>query len=161
MKFCFVDRITKVEEGVGITVTKAVSFGEDYLADHFPGAPIMPGAMMMEAAIEAACWFLRKERGFSAEDYNVSKIGQAKFSRVLRPGDVLTIDLKKLDESEDRQVFSFRAKGSSSEGAKVFSLRFSLRLRSYEQSSVASIGQEYVKLEQKRLWSLMSTEPVS
>ena len=155
MRFCFIDRVEKIDKGVGITASKGVSYAEPYLADHFPGAPIMPGAMMVEAAIEAATWLLRQERQFPLEDYVVEEVRQGKFSQVVRPGDVLTIAVTYDKKQDNPAVVGFRARGTNGSD-KAFSVRFSLRPQPYDQSSIAIERQEAVLRKQKELWSVLS-----
>ena len=54
MRFIFVDRIVAVEPGRSIETLKNVSATEDVFADHFPGSPILPGALIVEAFGQAA-----------------------------------------------------------------------------------------------------------
>ena len=53
MKFNLVDQILEREENRIVTI-KQVSQAEEYLADHFPTFPILPGVMMLEAMVQAA-----------------------------------------------------------------------------------------------------------
>ena len=51
MRFCLVDRIEHLEVGARISAIKALSLAEEYLGDHFPGFPVMPGVLMLEAIL--------------------------------------------------------------------------------------------------------------
>ena len=53
MKFDLVDQILEQEEGRIVTI-KQVTQAEEYLGDHFPSFPILPGVMMLEAMVQAA-----------------------------------------------------------------------------------------------------------
>jgi len=153
MRFCFVDKVTALERGRSITVTKGVSYAEPFLADHFPGAPVLPGAMMLEAAVEAAMWLLRQDRDFPLEDYQVVHVRQGKFSRVVRPGDVLSVEVT-VDGEGDDGALAFRAKGTC--GAdKVFSARFSIRPRPLDPAQ----GERHAatRQAQRQLWSVLYT----
>ena len=56
MHFTFVDRVLQLQPGVSITTVKCLSLAEEYLADHFPRFPVMPGVLMLQAMTEAgAC----------------------------------------------------------------------------------------------------------
>ena len=59
MKFSLVDALVSLESGKSITMIKQVSLAEEYLADHFPDFPVLPGVMMLEAAVQAAAWLVR------------------------------------------------------------------------------------------------------
>ena len=59
MRFNLVDRIVEVKPGESLVALKNLTLGEEYLADHFPTFPVMPGVLMLEALVEAGAWLLR------------------------------------------------------------------------------------------------------
>ena len=61
MRFTLVDRIVALEPGKTITAVKNLSLAEEYLADHFPGFPVLPGVLMLEAMTQAAAWLVHPE----------------------------------------------------------------------------------------------------
>ncbi|MAF57059.1 MAG: hypothetical protein CMK03_03890 [Ponticaulis sp.] len=65
MKFHLVDRIESLEPGRRIVTIKALSLAEEYLADHFPAFPVLPGVMMIEALVQSAAWLVRVEQDFA------------------------------------------------------------------------------------------------
>ena len=64
MRFDLLDRIIELQPGVRITAVKCLTMAEEYLADHFPNFPVMPGVLMLEAMTQAGAWLVRVERGF-------------------------------------------------------------------------------------------------
>ncbi|HWB55131.1 MAG TPA: hypothetical protein VG722_13095, partial [Tepidisphaeraceae bacterium] len=64
MKFNLLDKIEQISE-TRIVAVKQVSLAEEYLADHFPTFPVLPGVMMLEAATQAATWLLHRRMGFA------------------------------------------------------------------------------------------------
>jgi 3-hydroxyacyl-[acyl-carrier-protein] dehydratase len=58
MRLQLVDRIIELEPGKRILVSKVLSRAEEYLADHFPKRPIMPGVFMLQICVEAGMWLL-------------------------------------------------------------------------------------------------------
>ena len=58
--FLMLDRVTEVKEGDYLKAYKNVSINEDYFRGHFPGAPILPGALIIEAMAQAACVLFKK-----------------------------------------------------------------------------------------------------
>ncbi len=58
MRLQLVDRIIELEPGRRILVSKVLSRAEEYLADHFPKRPIMPGVFMLQVCVEAGMWLL-------------------------------------------------------------------------------------------------------
>jgi len=65
MKFGLIDRIVELEPGRRIVALKAVSLAEEYLADHFPTFPVLPGVLMLEALVEAGAWLVRETQDFN------------------------------------------------------------------------------------------------
>lgn len=65
MKFCLVDRIESIQPGKSIVTAKNLSMAEEYLADHFPAFPVMPGVLMLEACVPSAAWLVRLETHWS------------------------------------------------------------------------------------------------
>ena len=64
MRFHLVDRVLELEPGERIVAIKNLSLAEEYLADHFPGFPVMPGVLMLEAMTQAAAWLVRASEDF-------------------------------------------------------------------------------------------------
>ena len=59
MRFSLIDRIVELEPGERVTATKSLTMAEEYLADHFPHFPVMPGVLMLEAMTQAGAWLVR------------------------------------------------------------------------------------------------------
>ena len=64
MKFNLIDKIEHLSDD-RIVAVKQVSLAEEYLADHFPTFPVLPGVMMLEAITQAAGWLLHHRTNFS------------------------------------------------------------------------------------------------
>ena len=60
MRFVLIDRIVEVRPGQSLVAVKNLSLAEEYLADHFPGFPVMPGVLMLEALTQAGAWLIRR-----------------------------------------------------------------------------------------------------
>jgi 3-hydroxyacyl-[acyl-carrier-protein] dehydratase len=91
MRFVLLDRIVALEPGVRITAVKNLSLAEEYLADHFPGFPVMPGVLMLQAMTEAGAWLVRESEDFA---HSVVVLGQAnnvKYGQFVEPGQTLTV----------------------------------------------------------------------
>ncbi|HTU90343.1 MAG TPA: hydroxymyristoyl-ACP dehydratase, partial [Gemmataceae bacterium] len=66
MRFNLIDRIVEVRPGQGLQAVKNLTLGEEYLADHFPTFPVMPGVLMLETLVEAGAWLLRLTDDFAS-----------------------------------------------------------------------------------------------
>src|SRR5262245_59768808 len=64
MRFHLIDRIVEVRPGQGLRAVKNLTLGEEYLADHFPTFPVMPGVLMLQTLVEAGSWLLRLGEDF-------------------------------------------------------------------------------------------------
>ena len=64
MKYCQIDQITSLQPGKKLTGQRTLRADEEYLLDHFPRFPVMPGVMMLEALHQAAIWLIRSGDDF-------------------------------------------------------------------------------------------------
>ena len=90
MRFTFVDRIVAAEPRRRIEISTHVSGLDDVFADHFPGYPVLPGALVIEAFVQAAQLLI----GLSHEFTRVGRLrglSRVAFRHPVRPGDVLVI----------------------------------------------------------------------
>lgn len=89
--FLFIDEMLERQDDKILTRLK-VKESEDYFKGHFPGNPVMPGALICEACFQSAALLLSyQEGGFEDKTAVVSRIQNAKFKSMVRPGDVLEI----------------------------------------------------------------------
>ena len=70
MRFVLIDRIQEIVPGQSLTAVKNLSLAEEYLADHFPGFPVMPGVLMLEAMTQSAAWLVRSTEDFKQQFLN-------------------------------------------------------------------------------------------
>jgi beta-hydroxyacyl-ACP dehydratase FabZ len=88
---------------------KLVSGNEDFFQGHFPGSPIMPGVLIIEAMAQTSCvMFLSKPEIRGCLAYFIS-IDKAKFRRPVRPGDVLELHVEAVKYSGKRGKIKSRA----------------------------------------------------
>jgi UDP-N-acetylglucosamine acyltransferase len=89
-----VDRIVEHEPGRRLVAVKNVTFNEDFFQGHFPGAPLMPGVMMIEALAQVATLLLMQPRdGLPAGRAFLRGVDDAKFRRQIVPGDQLRLEV--------------------------------------------------------------------
>ena len=100
MKFDLVDRITKVEPGKSLQAQKVLSLAEEYLQDHFPQRPVMPGVLMIEAMVQAGAWLVRLSQNFSHSVVLLHEARGVKYGQFVRPGDkmIITVDMKQMGD---------------------------------------------------------------
>jgi 3-hydroxyacyl-[acyl-carrier-protein] dehydratase len=101
MRFCLLDRVIELEAGVRIMAVKRLRPDEDYLKDHFPRFPVMPGVLMLEAMYQASAWLVRQSEGFAHSMVVLKEVRNVKYADFVTPGRelVVTAEILKQDES--------------------------------------------------------------
>src|SRR5688572_16483186 len=100
MRFTLLDRIADVEIGKRITATKSLSLAEEYLADHFPHAPVMPGVLMLEAMVQASAWLVRHSEHFAHSMVLLKEVRGVKYGSFVEPGQALVVTAEVLSHGE-------------------------------------------------------------
>jgi 3-hydroxyacyl-[acyl-carrier-protein] dehydratase len=108
MRFCLLDRIVSVEPEVQLTAVKNVSLSEEYLADHFPEFPVLPGVFMLEAAKQAACWLLRISENYAHSIVVLQEARSVKFTDFVSPGHQLQIKVEQQKREDSLVSFKFQ-----------------------------------------------------
>ncbi|MCF7523540.1 3-hydroxyacyl-ACP dehydratase FabZ [Levilactobacillus brevis] len=86
----FMDRVDELNPGESITCTKNVTINEEFFKAIF-GNPVMPGVLIIESLAQAASILILKSEQFQGKTAYLGAIKQAKFRKVVRPGDVLSL----------------------------------------------------------------------
>ncbi|MBN2023238.1 MAG: polyketide synthase dehydratase domain-containing protein [Pirellulales bacterium] len=108
MRFTLIDRIVSLEPGARIVAVKNLSMAEEYLADHFPGFPVMPGVLMLEAMAEAGAWLVRTREDFAHSMVVLRKASNVKYGQFVEPGQTLTVSVEIVDHSDDETKIKAR-----------------------------------------------------
>ena len=91
MRFVLIDRITELEPGSKITAIKGLTLAEEYLQDHFPLFPVMPGVLMLEAMFQASAWLVRRTDGFAHSMVDLRESRNVKYADFVEPGQTLVV----------------------------------------------------------------------
>ena len=91
--FLLVDRVTEIELGKKLIGFKNVTINEDFFNGHFPGHPVMPGVLILEALAQACALLAYKSSGLDPKQLVIylMAIDNAKFRKPVVPGDRLTL----------------------------------------------------------------------
>jgi 3-hydroxyacyl-[acyl-carrier-protein] dehydratase len=108
MRFNLVDRIHEWESGKKLTASKVLTAGEEYLADHFPTFPVMPGVLMLQAAMEASAWLWRVTNEFRHTVIALREVKNVKYGTFMQPGFTLELATEMLKSDESTATFKVR-----------------------------------------------------
>ena len=104
-----VDRVLEIREKEYIKAIKNVTFNEPFFQGHFPGKPVMPGVLMIEALAQTAGLLIYDQSREEDRDKFVyfAGIDEGKFRRIVIPGDTLTMELSVI--ASKRNLWKFKA----------------------------------------------------
>jgi len=158
LKFNLIDKIESISDEK-IVAVKYVSLAEEYLSDHFPTFPVLPGVMMIEALTQAAAWVLHRRFGFAKSLAVLKEARNVKFGNFVGPGNHLRVEveLNKLTETGA----TFKAAGtvgdSTALAAKIEIAYFNLAEKNPE---LAAIDQKLIE-HHKHRWLVLNGGRVS
>jgi 3-hydroxyacyl-[acyl-carrier-protein] dehydratase len=104
LKFNLIDKIESLTDEK-IVAVKHVSLAEEYLADHFPTFPVLPGVMMLEAMTQAAGWLLHRRRQFGKSITVLKEARNVKYGRFVAPGNFLRVEVEFFKDTEAGATF--------------------------------------------------------
>ncbi len=153
MRFQLLDRITSCEPGKALRGLKRLTLAEDYLHDHFPGFPIMPGVLQLQSLVEAASWLLRISDDFRHSVVVLREVKSVKFGNLMQPGQALDLTVELTERSED--AASFKGNGEA-DGAQTVAAQFTLAaynlrqrnpaLQAIDERLIAQLRSQYLHL---------------
>lgn len=124
--FAFVDRVLDCSPGESVVALKALALNEEFFQDHFPGAPVLPGAMILEGFVQAARHCLEAVGG-GGGPWVLHAVENMRFQRFVTPGDTLRLEARRDGEQGGAVWFAGQARCGDDTVCRV---RFALRRRS-------------------------------
>jgi 3-hydroxyacyl-[acyl-carrier-protein] dehydratase len=97
VRYLLVDRIVELERGRRAIGIKNVTMSEDFLADHFPEQPVMPGVLIAESLVQLADWVIRDSTQFQCIGL-ASSFERLRFRHFVMPGDQLRLEVEILSQ---------------------------------------------------------------
>jgi 3-hydroxyacyl-[acyl-carrier-protein] dehydratase len=108
LRFNLIDKIEALTDE-RIVAIKQVSLAEEYLADHFPTFPVLPGVMMLEAMTQAAGWVLHRRAKFGKSMAVLKEARNVKYGQFVAPGELLRVEVEYMKPTDAGA--SFKATG--------------------------------------------------
>jgi 3-hydroxyacyl-[acyl-carrier-protein] dehydratase len=159
MRFHLIDRIDGWEPGKSLRASKYLALGEEYLADHFPRFPVMPGVLMLQACVEAASWLWRISTNYEHPVIVLRAVQNVKYGTFMQPGrkmDVM-VELTRVDPVARTAVF--KGRGSNDSGEQTVATQFTLHGYGLEDRGPAGVAANEKLLEHwKTGWTVLTGE---
>ena len=155
MKFILIDKVISLTAGSEIRTVKNVTLSEEYLADHFPTFPVLPGVLLLEGLVESASWLVRSTENFAHSLVLLAEAKNVKYKSFLAPGGRIeyTIKAKTIEEN----ISSFTGSGVS-DGQTIVEASFGLRHLNLEEQNPSMAEVDGLIIENlKQRWKLLYT----
>jgi len=153
MKFILIDKVVSLTAGKEIRTVKNVSLSEEYLADHFPAFPVLPGVLLLEGLVESASWLVRETDNFAHSLVLLAEARNVKYKSFLAPSESIeyTVKAKTIEEN----ISSFTGSGESC-GRIIVEASFALRHLNLADSdhSMAEVDNQIIQSLKQR-WKLL------
>ena len=117
MYFSLIDKIDELRVGESITATKSLAMSEEYLRDHFPKFPVMPGVFMIEAMTQASAWLVRVSENFAHSMVVLKGTKNVKFGQFLQPGQTMVVTSTIVSDSENATIL--KAQGAIEDQVRI------------------------------------------
>jgi len=152
VKFNLIDKVESLSDE-RIVAVKYVSLAEEYLADHFPTFPVLPGVMMLEAITQAAGWLLHRRRDFGRSMAVLKEARNVKYGTFVAPGNFLRVEVDFVKDTDAGA--SFKAAGSVN-GNPALSARIELAYFNLadKQPELAGLDSRMIEHNKAR-WSVL------
>ena len=158
MRFTLIDRIIELEPGVRITAVKSLTMGEEYLLDHFPRFPVMPGVLMLEAMTQAGAWLVRATEDFAHSMVVLKQASNVKYAQFVEPGQTLTVTAEIISQTDcETKLKTFgHINDEKTVGARLVLTRFNLA----DSNSERAVTDRTLTREMRDLFALLYHGPL-
>jgi 3-hydroxyacyl-[acyl-carrier-protein] dehydratase len=150
MRFLLVDRVIACDPGNPVRGLKCVAMSEDVLEFHFPGNPIMPGALLLEALIQLAGWGEAASSDFQRW-FLMDRVRRVAFYGFARPGDTVELEVEPLGPAAVGRR-GYRASGSIAGTRKIAAEFEGLVVALAELEDPETVRQTFSRLTRARDW---------
>jgi 3-hydroxyacyl-[acyl-carrier-protein] dehydratase len=154
MRFILIDKITALEPGKILTAVKSVSLAEEYLADHFPIFPVLPGVLLLEGLIESASWLVRHNNQFAQSMVLLESARNVRYKSFAAPGMQIqyTVNAKVIEDNTSSFTGVGRCGDEEIVSAQFTMRHFNLADENPKMAMVDGQVLEQMKARWKLLW---------
>lgn len=131
MRFVLIDRIIDLVPGQSVEAVKNLTMAEEYLGDHFPSFPVMPGVLMLEALTQAGAWLVRETEDFAHSVVVLKQAKTIKYRSFVEPGRQLHLKVKMLEHGPRESIMKGEGEidGNTMVSGRFTLTRYNLRER--------------------------------
>lgn len=153
MRFSLLDRIDELQPGERIAAVKTLSLAEEYLADHFPRFPVMPGVLMLEAMTQAGAWLVRASEDFQHSMVVLKEAKNVKYGQFVAPGQALHVSAEIVSQTDEETTVKARGivDGRTTVSGRLVLERYNLADRAPSHAA----SDEIVRREMRDLFALL------
>jgi 3-hydroxyacyl-[acyl-carrier-protein] dehydratase len=157
MRFTLLDRIDAHQPGKFLRGCKFLALGEEYLADHFPRFPVMPGVLMLQSVVDAASWLWRATSGYKHSVIVLREARNVKYGGFMQPGRRMDVAVELV--KHDGAWATFKGKGSDDSGQTTVTAQIVLHGHNLADKGPAGAAADAKLLDHwKARWSLLTGE---
>ncbi len=159
MKFVLIDKVLELTPGRSLTAVKSVSLAEEYLADHFPIFPVLPGVLLLEGLVESASWLVRQHSHFAQSMVLLENARNVRYKSFASPGMQIRYEVTAKAIEENAGSFSGRGVCGDEE---IVAAQFTLRCFNLadENPKMAHVDGQIVEALKQR-WQLLKPDEAS
>lgn len=158
MKFNLLDHIECLEPQRLVGV-KQVTLAEEYLGDHFPSFPVLPGVLMLEALVQAAGWLMHHRRGFACSMAVLKEARNVKYGQFVPPGSRLRLEVQWLADTAGGA--SFKGVGTVGDAQAVTGRLELAYFNLAGHDAALALADQRLLEHTRRRWALIAPAQVS
>src|SRR5262245_42256545 len=138
MRFHLIDRVVEFHPGRSLQAVKSLTLGEEYLADHFPTFPVMPGVLMLQTLVEAGSWLLRLTEDYRHSVIVLREVKNIKYGTFMEPGKSMDVHVELAERTDGLATLKGRGEmeGQQTVSARLVLATYNLRDRDATQAAV-------------------------
>ncbi len=154
MKYTLIDKVISIESGKEITAVKNVSLAEEYLGDHFPAFPVVPGVFLLQGMVDSASWLVRESQNFANSMITLEMARNVRYKSFAAPG--MQVQYHLVAKSIDENTSVFKGVGTCGDEA-IVEAKINLKHFNLADTNklLASADAEIIENMKKR-WKLLT-----